>query len=525
MPKLTRRRFLLYSSLTAAATGLSGCDWLEKLSLTPTIPPAETLPPTPLPTPEATASPQVEAPQDLFHLLNRISFGPHPEELARAREIGADNYIEEQLYPAGIPNDKLAELLEPLTSLDMSPAKLAELDEQVRGAPSAELKLATMLRAIYSRRQLYEVMVDFWTDHFSIYQLKGFCRILKTVDDRQAIRPHALGKFRDLLGASAHSPAMLFYLDNHLSSQDRPNENYARELLELHTLGVDSGYTQQDVQETARCLTGWAIQRRGQNDAGTFAFYPRRHDNGPKTVLGVEISAGGIQDGERVLDILAEHPSTAQFIAAKLCRRFVSDDPSPDLVAEIAGVFTRTGGDIRQVLRAILQAEEFWASAGQKVKRPLNLIASTLRGLEAEIAPQDEKAKAARPTRRAGFQLHDFLNRMGQPLFQWSTPDGYPDTGPAWISTSALWARWQFAFGLTTNRLRGISVDLEAPLEKAGISEPAATLDFFTQRLLGGTLAPAHRDAILAFMGNGDMIQTSPLAVGLLLASPAFQRR
>jgi uncharacterized protein (DUF1800 family) len=324
-----------------------------------------------------------------------------------------------------------------------------------------DLQRGKLLRAVYSDRQLYELMADFWENHFSIFANKDDDRYLLTSFDRETIRPFAMGRFRDLLGATAHSPAMLFYLDNWRSSVPRPypakdgkpagvdgglNENYARELMELHTLGVDGGYTQKDVQEVARCFSGWTIEK--PNAEGLFLYRPGLHDDGEKLVLGHKILAGGgIADGERVLDILATHPSTARFIATKLARRFISDDPPPAVIDRAAAVFLKTDGSIRETLRAIITSPEFFSTTAYraKVRSPFEYAAAALRATAAET-------DGDRP-------VLDFISRMGQPLFGRITPDGYSDRAEQWLSSGAMVARLNFAAALATNRLKGTRID------------------------------------------------------------------
>src|SRR6266542_2717845 len=314
---------------------------------------------------------------------------------------------------------------------------------------TGELQMSRVLRAVYSERQLQEVMVDFWTNHFNVFAGKGADRWLLTSYDRDTIRPNTLGKFYDLLLADAKSPAMLFYLDNvqsvSPSAQQQPrgiNENYARELMELHTLGVDGGYTQKDVQEVARCFTGWTIvaPRGGgiaanailngrmtemlREYAGTFRFNARVHDDGEKIVLGQKIPAGGgMSDGLAVLNILAHHPSTARFIATKLVRHFVSDDPPPELVERVSQTFLKTDGDIREVLKAIFFSPEFNSAEAYraKIKRPFELVVSAVRTLGADT--------------NGGPQLHQWMARMGQPLYGFQTPNGYSDVAENWVNT------------------------------------------------------------------------------------------
>src|SRR6266568_4326231 len=325
-----------------------------------------------------------------------------------------------------------------------------------------ELQRAKLLRAVYSERQLYELMVDFWENHFSIFANKDDDRYLLTSFDRDTIRPFAMGRFRDLLGATAHSPAMLYYLDNWRSSVPRPypakdgkpagvdgglNENYARELMELHTLGVDGGYTQKDVQEVARCFSGWTIQK--PNEQGLFLYRPGFHDDGEKVVLGHRIlSGGGMADGERVLDILAAHPATARFIATKLARRFISDNPPQSVIDRAAAVFLKTDGSLRETLRAIVTSPEFFAQSAYraKMRSPFEYVCAAMRALNAET-------DGDRP-------VLDAVARMGQPVFGRITPDGFSDRAEQWLSSGAMVARLNFASALATGRIKGTKIDL-----------------------------------------------------------------
>jgi uncharacterized protein (DUF1800 family) len=331
----------------------------------------------------------------------------------------------------------------------------------------SELQRALLLRAVYSRRQLYERLVHFWENHFNVYVNKDADQLYLTSFDRDAIRPFAMGNFRSLLGATAHSPAMLYYLDNWQSGisrgglEGRParrsgglNENYARELLELHTLGVDGGYTQHDVEEVARCFTGWTIYK--VYDAGLFLFDPSQHDDGEKIVLGHRIPrGGGIADGEMVLDILAKHPSTAHFIATKLARMFVADDPPESVVRRAAAVFLKTNGSIADTVRTILLSPEFKSrrSYGAKVKSPFEYAASALRALDAETD--------------AGPALLGWIARMGEPIFGRITPDGYPDRAESWLSTGTFVERLNFAIALANNQIAGTRYQTKQPRDVA----------------------------------------------------------
>jgi uncharacterized protein (DUF1800 family) len=359
----------------------------------------------------------------------------------------------------------------------------------------AEVSSAKLARAVTSERQLYEQMVDFWENHFSVFAGKGQTRLFIPAYDRDVIRPYALGKFRDLLGAVAKSPAMLFYLDNAQSAADtvhrtlssrrlreaqpvgsrpglrpgltvapggvRPprglNENYARELMELHTLGVDGGYTQQDVIEVARALTGWSIDPR----EGAFVFRPAIHDADEKTVLGSRLPAlRGIEDGEQVLDILARHPSTARHITRKLVVRFVSDSAPPALVDRCAAVFSRSDGDIRETLRCVVTSPEFFSKAAYraKVKTPFELVASALRATNASV---DNTPRGAQ-----------VVARLGQPIFGRQTPDGWPDRADDWVNAGAMVNRVNFGLTLAAARVPGVIVRSIDPAVGASLSTP-----------------------------------------------------
>ena len=392
-----------------------------------------------------------------------------------------------------------------------------------------ELSAQKIVRAVYSDRQLEEVLTDFWFNHFNVYAGKGQTRVFITEYEREAIRPHVLGRFRDLLGATAKSPAMLFYLDNARSADPRfakdvesrlgrrgrgsqaeqlrknvptgINENYARELMELHTLGVDGGYTQQDVVNVARAFTGWTIAGPRKADAGRFLFNPRMHDTGEKVVLGHRIKAGReIQDGEQVLDILASHPSTATFISTALSRRFVADTPPPSLVERVAAVFRQTGGDLRAVTRAILTSPEFLApeSYRAKVKTPFDFVVSALRATGADI--------------RQPVPLERTMRELGMPLYFCQPPTGYKDTAEAWVNTGALINRMNFAVALAANTFRGVVVS--EPLPDRNQPDAETAVDVF----LNGDASDATRATI-------QRATTSAQVVALALGAPEFQRR
>jgi len=381
----------------------------------------------------------------------------------------------------------------------------------------SELTQQKILRAAYSSRQLEEVMVDFWFNHFNVFAGKGPTRMYLTEYERDAIRPHVFGKFRDLLQATAESPAMLFFLDNWQSAApagarraapERPpqrperglNENYARELMELHTLGVDGGYAQKDVQEVARAFTGWTIDapRRG----GGFRFEPRVHDDGDKIVLGHRIKAGGGKsDGERVLDILASHPSTARFVVTKLARRFIADDPPAALVTRASDRFQETGGDLREVVRTIITSPEFFAREAYraKVKTPFEFVASAVRTTGIDVANAEPIAQA--------------LRTLGMPLYHCQPPTGYADRADAWVNTGALLNRMNFAVALASGNLRGGRGGATP-----GPVVPSSARDTLVQSALAGDLSQSTAATV-------DKATTAAQALALLLGSPEFQRR
>lgn len=365
-------------------------------------------------------------------------------------------------------------------------------------------------RAIYSTRQLQELLVDFWYNHFNVFLDKGVDRQLVPSYERDAIRPHVLGKFRDLLKATAHHPAMLFYLDNWQSvapkdgmrkNQRGLNENYARELMELHTLGVDGGYTQQDVTEVARCLTGWTI--REPRRTAEFFYNDRVHDKNAKTVLGVHIPAGGGKDdGDRILDLLANHPSTAKFISRKLATRFVSDTPSEALIADMAKTFRKTGGDLREVMRTMLHSKEFLSESAfrAKVKTPFEMLASAARALNANVTATPALARE--------------LAQLGEPLYRKVEPTGYSWRNADWINSSALLGRMNAALNIAQGKMPGVEPDIP----------PDATRESLENAYLPAGLSDSTRASI-----NGALEQkkdANPATIaGLLLGSPEFQRK
>jgi uncharacterized protein (DUF1800 family) len=487
----TRRQFVMRLGglgLAGVTLGLAGCDQASDRLV-------QLLAPDDARAPRPPIGAEVD---DVTHVLNRLTFGPRPEDRARVLEMGVDAYIEEQLHPAAL-DDRACEWR--VAEIEGIHAPREELYEYPVERLMLDLARARLVRAIRSRRQLYEVLVDTWTDHFNIGIRKGECKWMKVADDRETIRAHALGKFRDMVAASLASPAMLISLDGLdnrvVHPEDHPNENHARELLELHTLGVDGGYTQRDVLETARCLSGWTFEHDWRKGfTARVRFEPSRHDQGAKEVLGVAIPAGGGEDDiQRILDIVCRHPSTARHVARRLCRTLV-DDPAPEAVVAVAAErFMDTDGDLAAVVRAILASPEFNARRGTLLKRPMHFVVSALRALDARTT--------------CGPELLDHLERMGHAPFQCPTPDGYALEPAPWLGT-LLW-RWTLAMQLAENRVPDTRVDLTALVSRFGEGQPAR--EALLAHLIGRTPTAPEREAL----GDG------PTAVALALASPAFQ--
>ncbi len=494
---LSRRDFLKLSALVTASAALSSCApaWNAYRRLAGELP----------------SAPWVPLDERDFLALQRLTFGPRVEERARFQEIGLGAWIEEQLDFESINDVDCDLLLSPFKTLKMEANELEAISNKLfedydREMVPNELRQATLLRQVYSRRQLYELMVEFWSDHFNIYIEKGNCFYLKTVDDRAVIRKHALGSFRDLVWASAHSPAMLVYLDNQANEKGSPNENYARELMELHTLSVNGGYSQQDVMELARCLTGWSVKEHFW--LGDFVFEEDAHDTGTKKVLGITIPNAEVKEAEQVIEVLVEHPSTAHFIATKLAHRFLADEPPPEIVAKAAQTFLDTNGDIKSVLRAILL--DGLPLAQPKYKRPANFILSALRMLNAETD---------------GAGVHEYLLRMGQAYFNWPTPDGYPDRSVVWQGN--LMPRWQFAFEFIRDEIKGTKHNLKALTDVSLSDSLHDDVDAVAALLLGTPIVPVARDELInsVLAAGASEEETLQIVTAGLIASPTFQWR
>jgi uncharacterized protein (DUF1800 family) len=517
--------------------------------------------------PVATATaPSVSGERQIIHALSRLTYGARPGDVERVRAMGVSAWIDRQLRPRTVDDSATDRALVELTTLRMPisealrefprpdpklRAKIAngEMSRQEMQALypmdkrpariATELQAAKVVRAVTSERQLEELMVDFWFNHFNVFAGKGDVRWYVAAYEREAIRPFAMGKFPDLVRATAYHPAMLFYLDNWLSA--RPdfvvpvgpnrgrkgglNENYARELMELHTLGVDGGYTQKDVTEVARAFTGWTIDRP-QTD-GHFIFRPGMHDGGEKIVLGQRIPAGGGRDdGERVIEILTRHPATARFIATKLVRRFVSDTPPPALVARVAGTYTSTGGDISAMLRTIFESPEFFSEDAYraKIKKPFEFVASAVRAL------------GGTTDATGGMALARASAEIGEPLYQAQPPTGYADRGAVWVNAGALLARMNFALGLASGRYPHVNVALPALVAGADPSSPAAVLDRLLASIVADQPGPETRAVLTAQLSEPQITRLSPDDRGpantdvaklaaLVIGSPEFQRR
>jgi uncharacterized protein (DUF1800 family) len=530
--------------------------------------------------------------QRALHALNRLAFGPRPGDVDAVMKDGVNTWIEQQLHPEGIPDRAVQARVDSLPTMRLSNAQImrtyyapvlaarkeakaeakdGEVDKKearrefMRDVPANlrpqvvmnELVEQRILRAAESDRQLNEVMVDFWMNHFNVFSGKGLDRFLLTSYERDVIRPRIWGHFEDLLMATAKSPAMLFYLDNARSMaapENRPmerrrggflgggfgrgrmmarpqqqnrqgglNENYAREIMELHTLGVDAGYTQKDVTELARVLTGWTItsRRDGGEEGAAFIFRPRLHDAGAKTVMGIRFApGGGMEEGERMIHVLAHHPATAHHIAYKLCQRLVADEPPPALVDRVAKRFLATDGDLRETVRAVIASPEFWdpASYRAKVKSPFEYTISAVRAVNAQITDPSAIARS--------------LQQIGEPLYGAQPPTGYSDKAGVWINTGALMNRLNFALSLAANKLPGVHGDVVSLIPAGQAVDASHSVEALALALTGGTLTEETRSTIKSRIVERkapaedpwDNTQL-PTVAGLILGSPEFQRQ
>lgn len=441
-------------------------------------------------------------------VLTRAGYGPDPWSRQRLEALGFRAYIDEQLHPESIPDPVWDGMRADFPVLRLS---YRELYEQYGGNEVREqLAEARMLRAIHTRRQLESVMIDFWLDHFNVFAGTGLAERAIAPYEQTAIAPHALGRFEDLLVAVATSAAMMAYLDNDGSRDGALNENYARELMELHTLGVDGPYSEDDVREVARCFTGWSTDRGASESASGFLYRPDWHDDGEKVVLGTTIPAGGgMEDGRSVLRLLARHPSTAEFVSRKLAHRFVSDRPKEPLVQRMAERWLASDGDLREVMRLLLNAPEFTlAPFGEpaKVKRPLVLLAGLARGLGAS-----GDGMARRLVRDA--------RDLGEELYMARPPTGYPEASHAWAGNETLLRRLNI-FHATARGHHGLD------FTPAGGDTPEAMLEAWIDRLFVRDVPEPTRDAALAYLAGlpayvrNDPDRASRELLWALLASP-----
>lgn len=500
--------------------------------------------------------------------LNRMGYGPRPGDLAAFNALAAtpdgclDAYIEQQLNPAAIDDSACDALIagQGFTTLNKSLAQLwadhvkkENLDYGERMRPAVETEKTTFLKAVYSKRQLHQVLAEHWFNHFNIYGWDSWTAPVMVHYDRDVIRANVLGNFRTMLDAVAKSPAMLYYLDNQSNSGGNPNENYARELFELHTLGAenylgvvpliinengsythpapkdDQGrpllYVDADVYGATTCFTGWRVD----NDTGLFHFDDKSHFPYQKVVLGRLIpEAQGLKDGNDVLDMLAKHAGTARYLCRKLCRRLIGDNPPERIVQEAADVFlanVNAPDQLKQVTRTILRSPEFRTTWAAKIKRPFEYTVSILRAAAANFNPQDDF-----------FYNYD---TMGQPLFSWSPPDGYPDVKESWSSTMPMLQRWRMVNFLIDWKVGGEGADKDHRrlvfTNPASVLTPNAIVDYWSRRLLGFVLPAAERQSVVAFMANGrnpdfdlpesQLADRLPYMMGLLFMSPSFQWR
>ena len=434
-------------------------------------------------------------------LLRRTSLGITKDELARAQKLGFSAYLEEQLKPSRIDDRAAAAFVAgQYTTLGLTPDAMMGADQN---KVLTEIQEATLYRAAFSKRQLYERMVEFWSDHFNIDRDK--VGVLKVTDDRDVIRKYALTKFPLLLRASSHSAAMMNYLDQTASRRGNINENYAREIMELHSVGVDGGYTQQDVNELARVLTGWTASGNG-----IFTYDPQIHDFGPKRVMGTTVPAtlpasglAGKSEADGIIGMLAVHPKTAQYVSWKMTKFLLQYDPTDALVSAVEAEFTKTRGDIPSMIRVIL-TEQNLMSAPPKYKRPFHFAVSAVRAL----GPSVTSTSVAR----------SLLDNMGQSIFAWDTPDGYPDKMEFW--SGLVLARWNAATSLAGQT--GANFNFNVTPFVGTTAETGA--DLIIDRLFGGEVPLSFKTRL------ADYLRPSPTntarvreAVSLALSSSQFQ--
>lgn len=519
---LTRRALLL--SALAGPLLLPGCGSSIELPVAESAGPKVPPPDDPGGDDPVAARPIV-AQEDaaIEHLLRRTTYGVTPDARAAVAALGLHAWIDQQLDPDSIDDSKALDRISQLASLDLSAIDLRNADRRHRGEMINELVLAKFLRATHSERQLLEVMVSFWNDHFNVDMNDTSVVFLKPTEEREVIRAKALGRFSDLLVASASSPAMLVYLDNARSRADgdnTPNENYARELLELHTVGVDGGYDEDDVIEVAHIFSGWTVSRQ----TATMRFEPRWHSmDGVTEVLGW--SPGGLTGqpaGESFLDYLAHLPQTAHTVATKLCRRFVADTPPPELVERAAAAYLENDTEIAPVVRLILTSNEFTISVGQKTKRPFEYLVAISRAIDLDFDPAVDE--------RLSPRIRQVTQLLGEPVYTWPSPDGPPDVGPPWLNAGTMLQRWRVAMTLTSADLRGMRTTIVTP--QLDDDATAAELTEKFAHGLGVELDAVTQTACLTLLdvdatdpAPDPPIDTYAELAALVLVSPNAQRR
>jgi uncharacterized protein (DUF1800 family) len=468
-------------------------------------------------------TPETLGPRVALHLLNRAGYGPRPGEIAGVLDQGPTKWIEEQLEPG--PDPELDSRLAAYNTLGYSTSQVLGLynaDNRTIGTILDHFLNAKVVRAAHARYQLQEVLVDFWFNHFNVFVNDGFDRYSISSYERDAIRPYVLSSFRELLGKATLHPAMLYYLDNYLNTVPRTqggrpvggiNENHGRELLELHTVGVDAGYSQNDVVEASRCLTGHGIDNIGQS--GNYMYRPATHDDGSKQVFGLSVaSGGGASDIERLLDHLAAHPATARFVSKRLAQRFVADDPPEALVSRLASVFLGTGGDLREVTKALFGSAELWAEAfgTGKPKTGFEFVISAVRAAGGEV-------QNPRLVRMA-------IQDSGMPLYACNPPTGYSNRGADWLNPSAQLYRMNFALDLAAGVVAGVSADIRGLIRGGGgdPESPASAADAINRVVFGRTLTAASL-ATAGRVTTSSGVPVSARVAGLLLAGPEMQVR
>ncbi len=460
------------------------------------------------------------------HALNRWTFGPTAALTAEVTKSGLGAYLESQLLNWRNPDPAADAAVAGLIMFRSSTAELAAYPADGAGHVEDELQTATILRATYGSHQLYERMVELWTDHFAIDLGADDQWFLKPAHDREVIRAHALGRFEDLLIASSASPAMLHFLDQAKSTAGNPNENFARELLELHTLGVDGGYDETDVEETARLLTGWSFDRQ----SWAFSFRKGVHDPAPATILGKTYGGSGPEGGVALLKDLAHHPATARFLALKLCRRFVSDDPSPTLVSSVAAAYLAADTDIAATLRHLFNHSEFWSSAEKKHRRPIDAMVAFLRATSTRPVVTHDEYWSALWLRRSFVVAFEML---GQAPMRWPDPDGYPEAAAAWIHPVGLLARWNAFLAVVQSWYWSFSFDPTAVLGSRLPASAGAFVDTVVKALLSRLPTTAERNGYLTYLGLTAKARVDPATydvrarhlIALVASSPAFQKR